>query len=75
LVYDQGISRIQNQPSFIVWLRDGTDVGAPNERRISVVALTEVILSAGAINSPHLLMLSGIGPADVLRKYGIPYVF
>jgi choline dehydrogenase len=30
-----------------------------------------IILSAGAINSPQLLMLSGIGPADALRSAGI----
>ncbi|OQW92894.1 MAG: GMC family oxidoreductase [Beggiatoa sp. IS2] len=32
----------------------------------------EVILSGGAINSPHVLLLSGIGPADQLKKVGIP---
>lgn len=34
----------------------------------------EVVLSAGAINSPHLLMLSGIGPADKMWKAGIKIV-
>lgn len=32
----------------------------------------EVLLCAGAIDSPRLLMLSGIGPADELRSHGIP---
>jgi choline dehydrogenase len=31
----------------------------------------EVILAGGAINSPQLLMLSGVGPADHLRRHGI----
>jgi choline dehydrogenase-like flavoprotein len=34
----------------------------------------EVILCGGAINSPQLLLLSGIGPADQLRALGIPVV-
>ena len=33
-----------------------------------------VVLSAGAIKSPHLLMLSGIGPKDQLQRFGIPVV-
>jgi choline dehydrogenase-like flavoprotein len=34
----------------------------------------EVILAAGAIGSPHLLLLSGVGPAAQLREHGIPIV-
>ncbi len=37
-------------------------------------ASREIIVSGGAINSPQVLMLSGIGPADELRKHGIDVV-
>ena len=40
----------------------------------SAHAEAEVVLCGGAINSPQLLMLSGIGPADHLRQHGIPVV-
>ncbi|MFV0410876.1 MAG: GMC family oxidoreductase [Paracoccus sp. (in: a-proteobacteria)] len=43
------------------------------ERRID--AAVEVIVSSGAIGSPRLLMLSGIGPADHLRGLGLDVVF
>jgi choline dehydrogenase len=39
-----------------------------------VEAKQEVILSGGAINSPQLLMLSGIGPADILQSLDIHVV-
>jgi len=39
-----------------------------------VMARKEVILSAGAIQSPHILMLSGVGPADQLRPHNITVV-
>lgn len=43
-------------------------------RRTSISARAEVILSAGAVASPQLLMLSGIGPAAELAQFGIPVV-
>lgn len=42
-----------------------------NGRTYEARATGEVLLSGGVINSPHLLMLSGIGPADELQKHGI----
>ncbi|NBB91695.1 MAG: choline dehydrogenase [Gammaproteobacteria bacterium] len=38
----------------------------------TAVAEREVLLSAGAINSPQLLMVSGIGPAGMLESVGVP---
>ena len=39
-----------------------------------VYARREIILSAGSINSPQILMLSGVGPASHLNRIGIPVV-
>lgn len=46
--------------------------GASGERRFA--AAREVLLCAGAIESPKLLQLSGIGPAQLLESLGIPLV-
>ncbi|PLN76421.1 choline dehydrogenase [Aspergillus taichungensis] len=40
----------------------------------SVKASREVIVAGGAYNSPQILKLSGVGPADELNKFGIPVV-
>lgn len=52
-------------------------VGVELDRRGTrevIRAEREVVLSAGAYNSPKLLLLSGIGPADELRAHGIDVV-
>ena len=57
-----------------VLIEGGRAVGVEYAQRGEVhraTARREVILSAGAIGSPQLLMLSGVGPADHLRSHGI----
>ncbi|WP_315836318.1 GMC family oxidoreductase [Bradyrhizobium prioriisuperbiae] len=57
-----------------ILIEQGRAVGVSyleNGQPVSVFAASEVILAAGAIASPHLLMLSGIGPADELRGAGV----
>ena len=51
----------------------GVEIEHGGEPKI-VRARREVIVSGGAYNSPHLLMLSGIGPAAHLGGHGIPVV-
>src|SRR5690606_30121825 len=40
-------------------------------REIDVKARREVIVSSGTVNSPHLLQVSGIGPAEHLKSIGV----
>jgi len=52
-------------------------IGVEYQQRGKVMkhyAEKEVIISGGAINSPQLLMLSGVGPADHLRELDIPLI-
>lgn len=50
----------------------GLEVESGNE--IFKVFGNEIILSGGSIGSPHLLMLSGIGPSDNLNEVGVPVI-
>lgn len=58
-------------------IEDGRTTGVSicrSSKRETIRADREVILSAGALNSPKLLQLSGIGPATLLRTFGIDVV-
>ena len=49
----------------------GVELWQHGERR-TLRARREVVLAAGALQTPQLLMLSGVGPAGELRRFGIP---
>ena len=51
-----------------------TGVEILQKRKKVTLEGAEIILSGGAINSPKLLKLSGVGPKDELEKHGIPLV-
>jgi choline dehydrogenase len=51
----------------------GVEYLVGNEAR-SARANVEVIVASGAFNSPQLLQLSGLGPAELLKSFGIPVV-
>lgn len=65
---------VSNALTTCIVLENGRAVGVEYRRdgeACTAHAEREVIMSAGTFNSPHLLMLSGIGPADHLREHGI----
>ncbi|MFN3937309.1 MAG: choline dehydrogenase [Gemmobacter sp.] len=55
-------------------LADGRATGVEIDGARVVAARAEVIVAASAINTPKLLMLSGIGPAGHLTAHGIPVI-
>ena len=75
----------RTRPNLTVWTdaltvrigiegRRATYVEATVGGELKRIHAGEVVLCAGAIESPHLLMLSGLGPADNLRALGIPVI-
>jgi len=82
--YDAYLARARRRPNLSVMTETlalgltfdghrctGARIGRGRSENL-VRARREVILAAGAIRSPHLLELSGIGRADVLRSIGVP---
>lgn len=77
---------MMDQPNFTVLTRayvtrllmaNGAVTGVEfdwEDKRYQIGASCEVILSAGAINTPKILMLSGIGDRDELQRHGISVV-
>jgi choline dehydrogenase len=83
---DAFLAPVLSRPNLTVWpntfvrrlVLDGRRVRGVEVVRDGGVervnAAREIVLSAGVIESPKILMLSGIGPADALKKHGIGVV-
>ncbi|KAJ8985231.1 hypothetical protein NQ317_018260 [Molorchus minor] len=70
---------LTNARAARILIRPGSDEAygvkyARNKRYHTAVATKEVIVCAGGLNSPQLLMLSGIGPKEHLEELGIPVI-
>ncbi|GAA4860413.1 choline dehydrogenase [Luteimonas vadosa] len=65
------VSRITFEPGHDGGMRASGATYSARGQAFHVRATREVLLCGGAINSPQLLMLSGIGPADELRRHRI----
>lgn len=52
----------------------GVEIRLQNGASLVARAKKEVVISAGSVNTPQLLMLSGIGPRNHLERFGIPTV-
>jgi choline dehydrogenase len=77
-VVEQGnLTVLDSQLALRIVFEGNRAIGVEIERggrRQTVYAEQEVIVSAGTYQSPHLLMLSGVGPAQEIRAAGIPVV-
>jgi choline dehydrogenase len=73
----QNLSIITNAQVSKILFKDQQAVGIEyiqGGSKHQITSQKEIILSAGALQSPQLLQLSGIGPASLLQKFGIPIV-
>lgn len=69
----RGLAVITGCPVALILVDGGRATGVDTMRGV-YRARREVIVSCGAFDSPRLLMLSGIGPADHLRAHGIDVI-
>lgn len=67
-------TRVQVRGVTVTGGRAGGVVAQVGGRVRAVRATREVVLCGGTVNTPQLLLLSGIGPADELRALGLPVV-
>lgn len=77
--YDKRFLTIETS-AFVhkIIFRDNRAIGVEyikdNQENLKAFAEKEVIISGGALNSPQILMLSGIGPKEELTKHNIPII-
>ena len=75
----KGVTVITNTPVTKILFTEDSDspaaVGAILQDGRQVLAQKEVILSAGALQTPTLLQISGIGPSSLLSSFSIPVVY
>lgn len=75
LLTDDQVRQVQRQGSWTTARHRVTGMQLLKDgRTVEVRARKEVILSAGAIGSPHLMQLSGLGPAELLAQHHVPVV-
>ena len=73
--YRPNLHILTNAPVSKVILDGTTAVGVQYGTELKTVKATkEVILSAGAVGSPAILLRSGIGPKDILSSAGVPTI-
>ena len=73
----QNLTLITNVQVSKIIIENSSAVGVEikNKNRLEkIFAEKEVLLSAGAINSPQILMLSGVGPEEELKNHGIKII-
>ncbi|RPD59568.1 GMC oxidoreductase [Lentinus tigrinus ALCF2SS1-6] len=72
VVTDAHVTRILFETSGPTPRAVGVEFTQKKGEKFRVKARKEVVLAAGAVHSPHIMMLSGVGPADHLKEHGIP---